>query len=53
LVRAIARSNTKNNEDDKDEGVEKEEDELEKGENQEEIIRICGRWAQFLMRFLI
>ena len=30
--------------------MEKEEDELEK-ENQEEIIRMCGCRAQFLMRF--
>jgi hypothetical protein len=31
--------------------VKKEEDEVEKEENQEEIIRTCGFWAQFLMGF--
>jgi len=50
LARAIARSNTKNNEGDNDEEgeVEKEEDVVEKEENQAEIIRMCGCWAQFL-----
>jgi hypothetical protein len=54
LARTIARSNTKNSEGDNDEEeeVEKEEDEVEKEENQAEIIRMCGCWAQFLMRFL-
>jgi len=53
LVRAIARSNGKNNESDIDEEEEEveEEDEVEKEENQEEIIRMCGCWAHFLMRF--
>ena len=52
LDRAIARSNTKNNDgDNNEEGVEKEEEEVEKGENQEEIIRMCGCWTQFVMRF--
>jgi hypothetical protein len=56
LVRAIARSNTKDNECDNDEEEvveEEEEDELEKEENQEEIIRMCECWAQFLMRLLV
>lgn len=53
MVRAIARSNGKNNESDIDEEEEEveEEDEVEKEENQEEIIRMCGCWAHFLMRF--
>jgi hypothetical protein len=52
LVLAVARSNTKNNKGDNDEEEEVEEkDEVEKRENQEEIIRMCGCWAQFLMRF--
>jgi hypothetical protein len=52
LVRAIARSNTKNEADnDEEEEVEKEENEVEKEENQAENIRMCGSWAQFLMNF--